>query len=267
MTDGSAAPPSGGEPDGSGLPADGAPTHPRPFPAPPAGPGPVPFRPPPGSPLGPPVAWLPPEPAAVLASPPAGRPPRPPRRPRSGRTALVAVIVAAGLLSLGILSALPLLPRASGPAPSSTAAPVVVTAAPSTAAGADRVLAGGDLGRTVGFTGRDGSGTITVTSATWTDTGAAPPTQDRRYLVLEVVVTCTGGSLPVDPLLLLAASGDQTRVPGFGPDLAQPLAGQLLAAGARVQGQVGYELEPGPVQVHLLDEQLLRLATVELPAP
>ena len=53
-------------------------------------------------------------------------------------------------------------------------------------AGETRTLTtGGDLGAAIAFTGAEGSGTLTVASATWTAAGEAPPPEGRRYLVLD----------------------------------------------------------------------------------
>lgn len=198
---------------------------------------------------------------------PAGRPPR---RPRSGRRAVVAVVLAGGLLLIGLLSALPVLP-ATVPAPtllSSAGAPEVVTVSPSPApSAANTTASGGDLGRPVPFAAASGSGTLTVSRAVWTDAGEVAPDAGQRYLVLDVTVACTKGEVAVDPILLLATVGQEGQLPGFGPSLQRPLGGRLLTSGQRVSGQVGYVLAPGAVEVSLLDESLQGLAHVGIPAP
>ena len=237
-------------PDGLGVPPSGAPV----FTAPPAAPG-----------TPPPPPWAPPDHATPVAPPPKGRPPL---RSRPGRRVVVAAALAVALLGVGILGTVPLLPRTPTPTPSGSAPPAVVTATPTVAPVPDRVLSeGGDLGRPVSFNGATGSGTIVVTRATWTDAGDLPPAPGRRYLVLDVTLACTGGELPVDPLLLLAVAGTEAEVPGFGPQLDRPLTGRLLASGERVEGQVGYQLPSGAAQVRVLDENLQQVATVAVPAP
>jgi hypothetical protein len=62
-------------------------------------------------------------------------------------------------------------------------------------------------------------------------------------------------------------AGDAAEFPGFGPALARPLAGRELTKGGHAEGQLGYVVPAGSVQLHLLDEELRRLAGVEVPAP
>lgn len=202
-----------------------------------------------------------------MASPPTGRVPQP-RRP--GRRALVAAVLAGGLLLVGLLSALPKLPStAPTSAPSAPGAgPVVVTVSPSAVPSAASTLSsGGAIGQAVPFSGPKGEGTLTVVGATWTDTGEAAPLDGERYLVVTLAISCTGGTVPVDPILFLASTDTATVLPGFGPELTRPLGGRLLAAGDDVTGQVGFALPAGPVDLMLLDEDLHVLASVRIPAP
>jgi hypothetical protein len=203
----------------------------------------------------------------------AGGPPVPrrPVRARRGRTAAVAATLAGALLLVGLLSAVPMLPA---PAPATQAAttpsasPALVTVTPSPAPGTATSLAsGGDLGRVVPFRSTAGAGTVTVTGASWTDTGEIAPPAGRRYLVLSIEVACTSGSVAVDPILLVASTGNGQAAPGFGPALERPLGGRMLRAGETVSGQVGYALVPGAATLALLDESLRRLTTVGIPAP
>lgn len=221
--------------------------------------------------------WAPPQPGSRVPAAvpgPAWAPPPTGRRPRRGpgRRSIVALAVVTALLLVGILSALPLAP-APGPAPTPTPQPTsapteIVTASPAPAPTAAVTLtAGGDIGRAVPFSGDLGDGTLTVTSATWSDVGEAPPPQGRRHLVLDVTVTAERGEVAVEPILLLLGVGEDEVLPGFGPALAEPLGGRLLTAGEQVRGQVGYTVAPGPVRLHLLDDRLRRLATVEVAGP
>lgn len=224
-----------------------------------------------GTPGDGPPEFLPPRPSTVSApvsvpTPPSGRPPQ---RPRPRRRAVVAAVLAGGLLLIGLLSALPLLPPAT-PTPTlgQSAPPEVVTASPPPAAGAAPVtVSGGDVGRPVAFTSATGSGTFTVSSATWADSGEVAPDAGLRYLVLDVTVACTRGEVPVEEFLLLASTGQEGHLPSFGPGLQHPLQGRQLTSGQRVSGQVGYALAPGAVEVFLLDESLQRLAGIQIPAP
>lgn len=245
-----------------------------PDPTPPPGPGtPTSGRPefvaPPGAPVPPgpvPPAFMAPDPATRVPAAPVGRQHAGPRR---GRRAGVAVVLAGGLLLIGILSALPLVPTSvPSPGPATEPSPDVVTISPAPASAAARTLtSGGDLGRPVAFQSASGAGTLAVGRATWTDAGEAAPPAGRRYLVLDVTIDCTAGEVPVGPVLLLVTGGDAAEFPGFGPVLEHPLAGRALVAGEHETGQVGYAVPAGAVQLHLLDEQLRRLASVEVPAP
>jgi hypothetical protein len=210
----------------------------------------------------PPAAWQPPHPDARFVDvPPEGRRPRHPR----GRRIAIAGVLAVALLMTGMLSMLPLL--SPGPsAPPVAGPPGLVTASPSPRATTASTAAGGGLSSPVAFTGPSGSGTITVTKAVWTDGGRIAPPSGQRYLVLDVTIACTGGTLPVTPELLLL-TGTASELPGYGPALDRPLGSRLLRAGEDAAGQVGYVLSPGAVRLEVLDENLRRLAAVEVPAP
>ncbi|MFT4109396.1 hypothetical protein, partial [Propionicimonas sp.] len=206
-------------------------------------------------------------PRVVAPAPPRGRGPG--RRQR-GRRVAVASVLAASLLLIGILSALPVLP-ATSPSATATASrgpAEVVTVTPSAPASAEAAnVTGGDIGAAVEFSAPTGAGTLTVTRATWTDAGEVPAGEGTSYLVLEVSVACTNGSVMIDPILLRATTAAGPSLPGFGPSLDAPLGGRQLDAGERVKGEVGYVLAPGNVDLHLLDESLRDLAVVRIPAP
>lgn len=178
-------------------------------------------------------------------------------------------MLAGSLVLVGILSALPMLPSTpSGQVPQPGSTPAIVTASPSTLPGTGSTAAGGgDLGRPVAFETARGAGTLTVHSAVWTDSGEFPPMAGERYLVLEVSVSATAGELPIDALLFLAEGAAGPVLPGFGPELDQPLGGRLLAAGEQARGQLGFSLPAGAVTLHLLDEQLLAVASIAVPGP
>jgi len=174
----------------------------------------------------------------------------------------VAAIVGGGLLLVAALSALPMIAPTT---PSSTGTgPAVVTARPSSAGTASTTLQEGGVGT---FATEGAAGTVTVNSATWTDAGTMAAPAGERYLVLDVTVACSGGELSLNPLDLLVVSGAEKALPVFGPALERPLGGSVLTAGTSVSGQVGYALAPGAVTVHLLDEDLRTLTSIELPAP
>ncbi|HEX5335281.1 MAG TPA: hypothetical protein VFW55_05335 [Propionicimonas sp.] len=205
-------------------------------------------------------------PTLVVAPPPSGRGPHHARR---SRVRWVAALLAAGLVLIGILSALPLVPSVSPAPPQTSATPAGVdTVTPSASPGsASTATRGDDLGRQVSFASGTGTGTVTVRSAVWTDTGELAPEPGRRYLVLDVTISCTGGTVGVDALMFRATSTGDRELPGFGPALSDPLGGQVLKSGATARGQVGYSLAPGAVTVEVLDANLAPVAEIRIPAP
>lgn len=209
--------------------------------------------------------WSPPDPGLVVPPAPSGRPHRTPAR---SRVRLVAAMLAAALVLVGILSALPLL-STSAPQPQSTATPVpIITTTPSAQPGtASTASAGGDIGDTMTFSSSGAGGSVTVNSAVWTDTGEMAPEPGHRYLVLDVTVRSTKGNLPVDALMFVAQDPGGQVLPSFGPALTNPLGGQVLTAGESVRGQLGYSVVAGEVSLRLLDPSLEPLLTVRIPAP
>jgi hypothetical protein len=170
---------------------------------------------------------------------------------------------------IGIFSALPLVPSAGPTQPPSSATPAAVdTVTPSAAPGsASTATSGGDLGRQVTFTTGAGKGTVTVHTAVWTDIGEMAPEPGRRYLVLDVTVSCTGGTVGVDALMFRATTPRGRELPGFGPALSDPFGGQVLTSGATARGQVGFALPPGAVTLEVLDADLAPVAEIRIPAP
>ncbi len=224
------------------------------------------FTPPAGAGASRPPSWAPPPlEHRVEAPPPTGRRPGHPRR-RSRRIAVAAVLVG-GLLLVASLSALPMLSPSRTGGPNPGAGPALVTEGPSPAGTAAATVTGGGVGAAVPFTTAGGAGTITVTSAVWTDAGAMAAPQGRRYLVLDVTIACALGEVAVSPLALLAVTATEKELPGFGATIDRPLAGAVVSAGSSAAGQVGFALTPSTTRVYLLDESLHRLAEVEIPAP
>jgi hypothetical protein len=206
------------------------------------------------------------DPPVVVAPPPSGGGTQ---HARLSRVRWVAALLAASLVLIGIFSALPLVPTVGPTQPQPSATPVAVdTVTPSAAPGsASTATRGGDLGRKVAFASGAGKGTVTVRSGVWTDTGEMAPGPGRRYLVLDVSITCTGGTLGVDALMFRATTSRNPELPGFGPALSDPLGGQVLTSGATARGQVGYALAPGAVTVQVLDTNLEPVAEIRIPAP
>ncbi len=256
--------PSGGQPGFAPPPSGPAAAPPLSHPPQPSLPGtpqPQPFQP-----ATAPHHWAAPDPRLVVAPSPLGRGPHHSRRPRFR---WVATLLASGLVLIGILSALPLLPAVAPTQPQASTKPAAVdTVTPSARpASASTATSGGDLGRPTAFATGAGKGTVTVRSAIWTDTGEMAPEQGRRYLVLDVAVSCTDGTVPVDALMFLATTAGGRELPSFGPELSDPLGGQVLKARATARGQVGYALTPGEVTLQVLDTTLTPVAEIRIPAP
>ena len=265
------------QPEGLGTPSGGQPGFAPPPPGPNvagptvAGPtvaGPTRAGPTvPGHALRNPGVWAPAaKPPLVVAPPPSGRGPHHARRTR---VRWVAALLAVGLVLIGILGALPLVPSTAPTQPQSSATPAVLdTVTPSAAPGtASTATSGGDLGRPVGFATASGMGTVTVHNAVWTDTGEMAPEPGRRYLVLDVTISCVSGTVGVDALMFRANTRGDRELPAFGPALSDPLGGQVLKPGATARGQVGYALAPGTVTIEVLDTQLAPVAEMRIPAP
>ncbi len=260
-----------GQPPGFGTPSGSQPG----FSPPPASPAPPPqesapspghaTQPQPSAPA--PAQWAPPAPGTVVvAPPPKGRAARPARR---SRTRLVATALAGALVLVGILSALPLMPVGQAPLPNAASTPgQLETVAPSAQPGpTSTATTGGALGAPIGFQTGFGRGEVTVHSAVWTDTGEMAPPAGKRYLILDVTITCTSGEVPVDALLFLAVARDVRELPAFGPALESPLGGQVLTNGESARGQLGYSLAPGELSISLLDAELRPVAELRIPAP
>ncbi len=261
------------QPQGFGTPSNG---HPGFAPPPPGSAPPSPAassqqqpgtpQPYPPQPFAAPHHWAAPDARLVVAPPPSGRGPR--HGPRA-RVRLVAALAATALVLAALLSTLPLLPVATPIQPQTSVTPagidtVTPSASPWTASTAIR---GGDLGTPIAFAVGTGKATVTVNSAVWTDTGEMAPQSGNRYLVLDLAVNCTDGAVPVDALMFVATAPGGRELPAFGPELSNPLGGQVVRAGAAARGQVGYALPPGAVTVEVLDTDLKTVAQIRIPAP
>lgn len=201
----------------------------------------------------------------MIPAPPTGRGPRRSQRPRFR---LVAVSLAITLVLVAALGTLPLLaPAPVTPQASATPVPLVTETPSTRPANASTATSGGDLGKPVAFRSALGSGSVTVTSAVWTDAGDMAAPSGQRYLIVDVTVACSQGAVPVDPLMFLAVTSDDKVLPAFGPTLTTPLGGQVVKAGRTARGQVGYVLVPGTVTLDVLDPDLRPVAEIRIPAP
>ncbi len=191
----------------------------------------------------------------------------PPRRrhrwPVALGAALIVVAVGAGALFVPSMLNRP----ATAPANASTAMPLV-TVTPSPQPTAATVLTtGGDLGSPATFTSSTGTGSLTITGATWTQAGRMAPPDGTAYLILDVTVACTSGSLDVSSISL-RTTADPAGQSAFGADLPSQFPGVRLSEGRKQSGQVGFVLAAGQVSVALLDAVTLQpVATRVVPGP
>lgn len=194
-------------------------------------------------------------------------PPRRRRWPLAVGVAVLVVVVAAGALVVPSMLTRPAATATARPTTSSTALPLV-TVSPAPQPTAQTVLtSGGDLGVPATFTSSTGTGTLTVTRATWTHAGRMAPPDGTAYLILEVTVTCASGRVDVSSLSLRTTS-DPAAQSAFGADLTDQFPGVRLSAGQKQAGQVGFVLAEGAVSVALLDPTTLRpVATRAVPGP
>jgi hypothetical protein len=211
-----------------------------------------------------PAAFPPLNPTTAMPSP--SDEPHPSRRGRvvlAGIAAVAVIGLAAGAIVLPTLTAKPTQPGAT-PQPTST---TISTATPAPQP-ADQVVltSGGDIGATLDFRTTTGAGRLTVTKATWSSAGELAPPAGSRYLIAEIRVTCTQGTITVSPLDVVAGPQPDHGA-AFGPTLNNPLAGSSLRAGQDVTGEVGFVLAPALTRVALRDSRLKPVATVEVPAP
>jgi len=215
--------------------------------------------------LPPPAAVPPPIPAfpAPPPGPPQAPPPPPGRRMPIGP--IVAAVVGAVLLAgvgwyvWGLLG-----PGVVSPPP---ATPTVASTQPMPTPAAAQTVTGGDIGRDVAFTSQDGAGVVRVTSAVWAADGEMSPGNGRSYLIVDLEFTATQGEVPVGSLYVDALDAEgRAHLFAFGPEIDQPLRSRQLPAGEAHNGQVGFELPRGQVELRILDGALRPVATLQIPA-
>lgn len=203
-------------------------------------------------------------PAWPVATQPA--PARPSRRRRWPAVVAVVAIAALAVAAVFLVPAA-LTQPAIGPIGSSTAGPVV-TVMPSPQPGEKTVLTkGADLGAAASFTTATGTGTLTIEEADWTKAGRMAPPTGKLYLVLQVTIACTSGTVDASSLSL-RTTGDPADQSAFGPELGDQFPGVRLKSGGTQSGQVGFVLPAGEVTIALLDPStLLPVATRTVPGP
>lgn len=207
--------------------------------------------------------WAPP-PQQVTQQP---APRRPRRWPLAIGVAVLILVVSAGALVVPSVLGRPASTATAQPTVSTTAMPIV-TVSPAAQPTAQTVLtSGGELGAPGTFTASTGTGTLTITGATWTRAGRMAPPDGRAYLILDVTIACSSGELDVSSLSLRTTS-DPAAQSAFGADLSDQFPGVRLTAGQKQAGQVGFVLAEGQVTVGLLDPATLEpVATRVVPGP
>ena len=182
---------------------------------------------------------------------------------------MLAALVGIGLLAAGGLWSFFANRPMTQPGVAATTAPAseptVVRTDPSHQPSTTETIGGGQIGQAVAFEGTQGAGTVTVTKATWTNSGIVDPEAGSMYLVLDVRYEGTSGSYPVG--LIYARVVDQageSHLIAFGPDI-DLLRTQTVAAGDTVEGQLAYELPRGPATFQVLNERLESVAEVKIP--
>lgn len=197
-----------------------------------------------------------------------GAAPASPLRRRRRWPAAVAAALLVGAVGVGAVVAPSLLNRtAPAPVSTSTALPLVTATHSPQPTGQVVLTSGGDLGAPATFASSTGTGTLTVTRATWTQAGRMAPPAGEQYLVLEITVACSSGSLDVSSLSLrtTAASADQSA---FGAELGDQFPGVRLSAGQQQSGQIGFVLPSGQTTLALLDPATLQpVANRVVPGP
>ncbi len=192
--------------------------------------------------------------------------PSPPRKSRPGL--VVGIVGLAVLLVVAVGGGTFALLRPQTPpttAPPLTPPPTIVRQSPTASPATSAPVVGGQLGQEVALTTGQGSGTITVTSADWTNAGSMPPDPGESYLILEVRVAATTGVLIVGPVFMSVtdASGG-SHILAFGPELDRPLPTTILTAGKTAKGQLAFSLPPGPATLEVLDESLEPVASIRI---
>jgi len=188
---------------------------------------------------------------------------------------VVATIVAT-LIVLALIGGMvwQALPRLVAPAPPAPSAPASVpapapgpTQPPLPAALPVTLTVGGDLGRPVPFATKAGAGTILVTKATWTGTGDMPPAPGMAYLIVDVEFMGTAGHVQAgESTVLVQDAAGTRRFAAYGAgDAGTP--DRVLKPGARLTGQIGFQLPAGDATLVVLDERGLDAALVAIPGP
>lgn len=198
-----------------------------------------------------------------VPAPSPGRPRRRGRWPLALGLAVVVAGVGAGALFAPSLATRP----AATPTNGSTAVPLVTVSPAPQPTAQTALTSGGDLQAPATFTSSSGTGTLTISQATWTHTGRMAPPDGMAYLIVEATVSCVSGELDVSSLSL-RTTAQPAEQSAFGADLSDQFPGVRLSAGEQQSGQVGFVLPAGTVTLSLLDQATLQpVASRVVPGP
>lgn len=148
--------------------------------------------------------------------------------------------------------------RPATPAPTTPATAYAVPDAPVT----------GGVGKPVEWYQHTGRGTVTVHDASWETRGTVPPADGLRYLVLDVEVACTEGTLAVNPLYLSAedSRGNEAflaQMSGYQPELPEV----VLEPGKAVRAKATFEVAPGETTVIFTEELFNPILQITVDGP
>lgn len=123
-------------------------------------------------------------------------------------------------------------------------------------------------GPEVSYRTPQGGGLLRVVTYSWQHTQvgehAVPP--KAMYLVLDVEITATDGTLELLPMNFKAVQGTATTDPTFGSDGNDPsLAHKTMKAGETVRGFVVYDLPQADTAITITDELGAKAGEVKIP--
>lgn len=187
------------------------------------------------------------------------------RRVRKGFTAsaaVVSIVLLTGCSGVTVQGAVPT------PAATQARTPTPRAETPTATPTEERVFVEGPL--PVAYRTQEGAGTWQVRRYSWQRTAngeeAAPP--EDSYLILDVLMTATEGTVQVNPLYFSVRTRGGDVGSSLGADGNEPvLASRQLAAGESIDGIVSFDVPRADTTVTLVDELGNQAAQIEIPAP
>lgn len=122
----------------------------------------------------------------------------------------------------------------------------------------------------IAYQTQEGAATLQIRRFSWQRTAngqqAAPPQQ--HYVVLDIQITATEGTVPVNPLYFVGRTPGQTYAPTMGADGNEPvLASTDLGANQTVEGLIAFDAPRTQLTVQINDELGRSVGEVVVPAP